>query len=77
VPVTKPQQSAAIKAAAYPSLKMRGVLLGAVLLGVAAGDVPALAAQFTAALLTSDADGRATTPPAKIYVADERVRLDG
>ena len=54
---------------------MRAILPPAVLLALAAAAVPAMAAQFTAALVTSGADGR---PAAlgKIYVADEHVRLD-
>jgi hypothetical protein len=55
---------------------MRAVLLPAMLLGFAAAGVPAVAAQFTAALVTSGADGRVTAPPGKISVADTRVRLD-
>ena len=55
---------------------MRAVWLPAMLLGLAAAGAPAMAAQFTAALVTSDADGRTAAPPGKIYVADGRVRLD-
>lgn len=55
---------------------MRALLLPAVVLGLVAAGAPAVAAQFSAALVTSGTDGRAAAPPGKIYVADTRVRLD-
>jgi hypothetical protein len=79
--VTKPQHFAAINTAPpfrdrNAATRMRAVLLPILLLGLAAGGTPVVAAQFAAALVTSGADGRVEAPPGKIYVADGRVRID-
>jgi hypothetical protein len=48
----------------------------ALVLGLAAGSAPAVAAQFSAELVTLGADGRPESPAGRIYATKDKVRIE-